>query len=116
DLGGWTRVFGAGSSASVVVINPDSGVGQQQYEHWVDVRARARVAGQKAIGYVYTNGGARPPAAVAAEVQQYLAWYDVDGIFLDGTPGDCSGGATYVSTLATQIRNARANAFVAASP
>jgi len=69
----------------LVVMNPDSGPGARRDGAYVQAVRRAQEAGLRVLGYVATGYGARPAAAVAAEIDRYARWYGVDGIFLDET-------------------------------
>ncbi|WP_269537104.1 spherulation-specific family 4 protein [Cerasicoccus fimbriatus] len=74
----------------VTIMNPASGPGTSydvNYENAVD---NLRLKGGLVIGYVPTTYSARPVAQVKADIDQYVAWYDIDGIFLDETLGDGS--------------------------
>jgi Spherulation-specific family 4 len=67
----------------IIVINPASGPGKHQlpsYQRAVEV---VRKAGTQVLGYVPTGYGDRDPAVVKADIDRYVKWYGVDGIFLD---------------------------------
>jgi Spherulation-specific family 4 len=89
----WTRIEQAGSKVHLVVpefsfstvdpaTNPDLlKAARQQF-------ARCRNKGQKILGYVSTQGGARNRAAIDADIDRWFARYptQLDGIFFDEGP------------------------------
>jgi hypothetical protein len=89
----------------IVVLNPGNGPGTApQAAYRAAVRAVQR-SGTRVLGYVHTSYGARPQAAVQADVDRYRAWYGVDGIFFDEA---ASTGAelAYYRTLGRDVRAA----------
>ncbi|CAM5345369.1 hypothetical protein SAVIM338S_01124 [Streptomyces avidinii] len=90
-----------GPAASVVVLNP--GNGDSPFDARWRARADALRSGTtstgektKVLGYVHTDHGNRPLAAVKASVDNYLKTADgrlhVDGIFFDVVSRDCGPG------------------------
>lgn len=90
-----------GPAASVVVLNP--GNGDSPFDAPWRARADALRSGTtstgektKVLGYVHTDHGNRPLAAVKASVDNYLKTADgrlhVDGIFFDVVSRDCGPG------------------------
>ncbi len=65
------------------IMNPGSGPGNFLDTNYVNVVNNLRSAGGKVIGYVSTSWGARSSSAVKADVDKYVNWYNVDGIFFD---------------------------------
>jgi len=65
------------------IMNPASGPGTAPNADYERAVADLRMAGGKVIGYVATGYGARPLGAILGEIDAYLAWYAVDGIFVD---------------------------------
>ena len=80
---GWSRVVLAATYISTVLLNPDSGPGQQQVQEFVDVTRQSQAAGVKGLGYVDSAYGNRAIDDVLSEVDTYSAWYQVDGFFID---------------------------------
>ena len=74
--------------ARVIVVNPHNGPGAEEDARYHRAVRSAQGAGARVLGYVPTNYGARPAAAVAADVDRYATWYGVDGIFLDEASSD----------------------------
>lgn len=113
----FTNLQTANPAASVVIVNPDNGdtpfttAWQTQSDQ---LRARSTATGEhtRVLGYVYTDYGARPLAAVKASVDNYLKTADgalhVDGIFFDTVAEDCgTNNATrdYYKTLRTYVQD-----------
>ena len=80
---GWSRVVLAATYISTVLLNPDSGPGQQQVQAFVDVTQQSQAAGVKVLGYVDSAYGNRAVDDVLSEIDTYSAWYQVDGFFID---------------------------------
>lgn len=87
----------------VVIINPGSGPGTAVSSSYVAQVGKAKAAGAKVLGYVYTDYAARAPATVKAEIDKYKAWYGVDGIFLDET-SNVVAAVPYYADLSNYIR------------
>ena len=67
----------------IIVINPASGPGTRHLPSYQRAVELAQKAGTKVLGYVPTGYGNRDPAVVKADIDRYVEWYGVDGIFLD---------------------------------
>ena len=66
-----------------VLLNPDSGPGQEQEQTFVDVVRSSQTAGLKVLGYVDSAYGTRSLQEMAQEFSTYSVWYEVDGFFID---------------------------------
>jgi len=66
-----------------IVINPASGPGQRHLPGYQRAVEAARTAGTRVLGYVPTGYANRDAAVVKADIDRYVEWYGVDGIFLD---------------------------------
>jgi hypothetical protein len=73
----------AGSINLTAILNPANGPGQSANSDYVTAVNNLRAAGGHVIGYVYTNYGNRSEAEVKADIQSYINFYHIDGIFLD---------------------------------
>jgi len=78
------------------IMNPDSGPGPGPISDYQNAVNNLQAAGGKVIGYVATGYGARTLSDVLTDVQSYLTWYNVDGIFLDEM-GNSDGDLDYVA-------------------
>jgi hypothetical protein len=88
----------------LVVINPHNGPGVEARPSYRDAVRVAHGSGTRVLGYVSTRYGARPAAEVLADVDRYVSWYRVDGIFFD----ECSSGEErlpYYEGLSRQVRS-----------
>ena len=80
---GWTRVIMAAAYVHAVLLNPNSGVGQQREQVFNDVVNASQAAGMKVLGYVRSEYGDRAVEDIAQELDTYSSWYGVDGFFVD---------------------------------
>jgi hypothetical protein len=87
----------------MIVINPHNGPGAQQQDAYRSAVHDARAAGTRVLGYVPTSYGARPAGDVLGDVDRYLSWYAVDGIFFDEASSDQTT-LPYYTALARHVR------------
>jgi hypothetical protein len=74
----------------MVVVNPASGPGARRSGAYGDAVRALRAAGVRVLGYVPTGYGWRPVQTVLTDVNRYISWYGVDGIFFDETASGAS--------------------------
>lgn len=79
------RSLGALPAGSAVVVNPANGPGERAERAYAEAIGPVRAAGVELLGYVDTGYGGRDAAVMQEEVARHVAWYAVDGIFLDQT-------------------------------
>ena len=80
----WDDLNAAAARIPVTAImNPGSGPGTFQDNNYVTAVNSLRAAGGKVIAYVYTQYGSRSSAVVKADIDKYVNWYNIDGIFFD---------------------------------
>jgi hypothetical protein len=79
----WDQTIATGSGVKMVIVNPNSGVGDRAEQVWVQVASAARSAGFTVLGYVQTDYGTRSASAVIAEMDTYRQWYGIHDFFLD---------------------------------
>lgn len=84
----WQETTASGAGVRMVIFNPNSGVGDEFDQAWVDVVARSRAAGFTVLAYVQTDFGSRSASAVIQEMDQYRRWYGVQDFFLDEADTD----------------------------
>ena len=99
----WTQLGDGAPTATLGIINPNSGPGVSQDSNYVSATNTARAKGVRVIGYVYTSYGARASSAVKADIDTYYNWYTLDGIFLDEVDTDCLN-EPYYAALNTYIK------------
>lgn len=86
----WTQLNAAAPTVGLAVINPNSGPGNGVNYDYVNQVQQSRARGLTVLGYVHTSYGTRLAADVKREIDQYYAWYGVDGIFFDEASTDCA--------------------------
>ena len=91
------------SRPRLLVINPASGPGSEASGSHRDAVRIARSSGAHVFGYVPTTYARRPAADVEADIDRYVKWYGVDGIFLDETSHDAAH-LPYYAGLSRHIR------------
>ncbi len=80
----WQTMCASMPALSTVIANPDNGPSAGKLADYAEAISYCQARGQKVIGYVYTEYGARSLAAVEAQITDYYEWYpSIDGIFLD---------------------------------
>ena len=96
----WDELNAAAARIPVeAIMNPASGPGAAANSDYQYAVGALQTAGGLVIGYVPTGYGSRSAADVTADVASYIAWYGVDGIFLDEM-GNQLGGLDYVALYA----------------
>jgi hypothetical protein len=67
----------------IAIMNPSDGPGNKSSKDFVRAVNEMHAAGGRVIGYVRTEYSQRSLARVKADIDDYYAWYGVDGIYLD---------------------------------
>lgn len=81
---GWDALLaGTPPGVATVIVNPANGPGAAVDPAYARIVAAARAKDIAVVGYVHTRFGTRPAAEVAADVERYREWYEIDGIFMD---------------------------------
>jgi Spherulation-specific family 4 len=93
----------ASSRPRLVVINPGNGPGTEASPAYRAAVRDAQRAGARVLGYAHTTYGERPAADVVADIDRYMSWYGVNGIFLDEASPDAARLGYYAS-LARHVR------------
>ncbi|AUB44903.1 Energy-coupling factor transporter ATP-binding protein EcfA2 (plasmid) [Nostoc flagelliforme CCNUN1] len=102
----WQKATEAAPRVGVMIMNPNSGPGSAKNTDYVIAVKNAQAGGIKVIGYVPTTYGTRSATAVKIEIDQYKAWYAVDGIFLDEVVTSTNNLA-YYTNITNYIRNTK---------
>jgi Spherulation-specific family 4 len=80
----WNRLASdAGSIHVEAILNPASGPGTKKDPNYVAVVNNLRIAGGSVFGYVSTQYGNRDMAAVTKDINTYIEFYNINGIFID---------------------------------
>ena len=89
----WGKTLSDPATAGYVIINPNSGPGDEVNPDWATQADIARTSGATVLGYISTDyankaiarDGSRTHNTIVAEARKYSEWYSVDGFFLDET-------------------------------
>lgn len=102
----WNQLTASAGTVSITaVLNPNNGPGAAQDSNYVAAVNALRAAGGKVIGYVPTTYGARSLTDVQNDINTYLAWYSLDGIFVDEmTNNNSPANLTYYNQIYTYIK------------
>jgi hypothetical protein len=80
----WSELDNAAHQIGVTAImNPNSGPGSSADANYAAAVNSLQAAGGRVLGYVYTSYGARSEADVEADINAYVSFYHINGIFLD---------------------------------
>jgi hypothetical protein len=96
------------------IMNPDSGPGTAVNSDYVTAVENLQAAGGTVIGYIATGYGAADASDILNDVSNYIAWYGVNGIFLDEM-GNEDGTLDYVA-LYQSIKALGADLHVVGNP
>lgn len=101
----WNTVISANSSKNIdIIANPADGVGTSKNSNYTTGITNFKQNGVGVYGYVFTGFGTRSLSVVEAEIDNWQAWYNVDGIFVDEV-SDTTSGLSYYTTLYNYIHN-----------
>ncbi len=78
-------MYAASPRTGYVILNPYNGPGALPDSNYTQAVTDAHARGIKVLGYVSTGYSGRPLADVKNDINQFKAWYEIDGIFLDET-------------------------------
>jgi hypothetical protein len=80
----WYRLAQAAGTIGVnAILNPNSGPGARIDENYVTAVNSLRAAGGRVFAYVHTSYGNRSATTVRNEIDKYIGFYAIDGVFLD---------------------------------
>lgn len=101
----------------VAVLNPANGPGNAPDPFYVEASNGVRTAGGRVIGYVPTFQASIPLATAIAWVDQYRAWYSLDGVYLDGMSTDANPEhVAWYTSLRDAIRSRESTWLVVGGP
>jgi Spherulation-specific family 4 len=88
-LAAWNQLASdAGSVRIEAILNPASGPGTTRDPNYVTVVNHLRNAGGSVFGYVSTEYGNRDITTVISEIQKYVFFYNINGLFIDEMAAD----------------------------
>jgi hypothetical protein len=76
----------------IAIMNPASGPGTSQNSSYISALTNLHAAGGKVIGYVSTAYTNRALVDVEADIDKYVAWYAMDGFFIDEMANNANTG------------------------
>lgn len=114
----WSALTAATAKAPVTaIVNPNSGPDLAVDPAYSAVVDTARAAGVKVIGYVHTSYGARPLTDVVTDINRYVSFYAIDGIFIDEMADDGSAASVnYYLAIYQYIKGLSPNFRVIMNP
>ncbi|MHB8702229.1 MAG: spherulation-specific family 4 protein [Nitrososphaerales archaeon] len=115
----WANVSLAKAAVGTIVINPDSGPGNQPDPNYASAVKAAQANKIKVLGYVpttYANGTVSLKQAMIW-VNHYYYWYHVNGIYFDQVNSSCAPKALkYYTSLYDHVKAKPRGAIVVLSP
>jgi hypothetical protein len=114
----WSDLNNAAQTVPLIAIaNADNGPGAAVDPNYTSAINGLRAAGGSVIGYVYTSYGARPIADVKADIDQWLALYTIDGIFVDEMTDDAAPGhLSYYGEIYNYVKSKQSIYVVVGNP
>jgi len=115
----WTRL--AASSAKnpgriVAIGNPFNGPGNAFDPNYQAVFTALRLNKGEVVGYVHTTYGNRPRQDVEADIDRWLQWYAIDGIFVDEMNNVPDTNERYFQHIHDYIQSKRPGSMVIGNP
>jgi len=99
------------------ILNPDSGPGTAPDANYVFSVANVHTAGGQVIGYVHTSYATRAWSQVTNDVNLYLAFYSLDGFFIDEMTADANPAhLNYYAALYQYIKSLNPRFTVTGNP
>ena len=112
----WNRLArDAGSINIEVILNPASGPGTTQDPNYVAVVDKLRTAGGRVFGYVATQYGNRDMTSVKNDINLYMSFYSISGIFVDEM-ANTQERLAYYEKLYEYIKRVRSDLKVIGNP
>jgi hypothetical protein len=111
----WQTALATATSASTIIVNPDSGPGSSQDPQYSQVIDAARSEGVQLLGYIDTGYGSLSMADVDQQVGEYQSWYGITDIYFD----DVSSSAAelgYYQQATGAVRSSDPGALVMLNP
>jgi Spherulation-specific family 4 len=79
----WEMLAERAPQVRLIILNLDSGPGAEPDPAFMPALNRLHAAGVAVAGYVDTNYTERPAGDVLNDIERYIDWYDVSGVFFD---------------------------------
>jgi hypothetical protein len=101
----------------VAIVNPNNGPSTSINSNYTSAINALRNAGGRVIGYVYSSYTARPLTEVKADIDRYLAFYTIDGFFVDEMTNDTDAAhLAYYEELHQYIKAKRSSYLLVGNP
>jgi hypothetical protein len=81
----WGTIAAIAPYSRFVIANPNTGPGTASDPFYVTQIQQMQASGVRILGYVSTHYASVAYAQVMSDVQNWISWYNIDGIFLDET-------------------------------
>ncbi|TYP78555.1 MULTISPECIES: spherulation-specific family 4 protein [Nitrosomonas] len=112
---------GLAAAAQIVpttaILNPDNGFGTSVDPDYVKAIDQVHASGGKVIAYVFTSYGDRPLIDIAIEIDNYIAFYTIDGFFIDEMASDGTDeNLMYYEQIYNYIKNKSSHYSVTGAP
>lgn len=101
----WELLARQAAQIRLVILNLASGPGPAPDTAFTPALARLRAAGVAVAGYVDTDYARRPAGEVLDDIDRYLDWYQVSGVFFDRAAAD-AGNLAHYAALSSSARQA----------
>jgi hypothetical protein len=118
DTAKWnTLVSTAKKVSTTAILNPNDGPGTYQDANFTAIVTKLHASGAKVIGYISTQYGKRSLSAVAADINKYTAFYQVDGFFIDEMTSDSTTShIQFYQSIYNYIKGLKSTYSVMANP
>ncbi|MBO0823132.1 MAG: spherulation-specific family 4 protein [Actinobacteria bacterium] len=93
----WEVLAEHAADIRLIVLNLASGPGREPDAAFMPVLDRLDSTGVAVAGYVDTNYARRPSADVLTDLERYIDWYHVSGVFFDRVTADTENVAHYAA-------------------
>lgn len=93
----WEMLAECAAQIRLIVLNLASGPGAAPDAAFMPVLDRLHSAGVAVAGYVDTNYARRPAPVILADLERYIDWYRVSGVFFDRVTADTENVAHYAA-------------------
>ncbi|MCO6428221.1 spherulation-specific family 4 protein [Nitrosomonas communis] len=102
---------------ATVILNPNNGFGTSGDPNYANAINQVRESGGKVIAYVYTNYANRPLIDIVSEIDNYIAFYTIDGFFIDEMTADGTDeNIIYFEQIYNYIKNKSSHYSVTGDP
>lgn len=118
NVAGWNIMTAAALKIPVTaILNPNNGPGTSQDANYVAAIKKLNASGGKVLAYVSTSYSKRSLSAVVTDINKYLAFYTVDGFFIDEMTSDgLTAHVQYYQSIYNYIKGLKSTYTVMGNP